>query len=119
VPCPGSERGHIIRFLNDQQGVLFWYLYLIPTGQHGVLVSPVQLDEVDASDDPQEQTASRANTQAIVAHTLVCAPTFEAFIYRFWLENVLWFKLSDGGALTPEEQRYIAYYGRPQGNQQH
>ena len=26
---------------------------------------------------------------------LECAPTFAEFIYRFWLENVIWFKLED------------------------
>src|SRR5215467_12283016 len=28
VPCPGSGEGYLIRFLNDQQAVLMWYLYI-------------------------------------------------------------------------------------------
>src|SRR5262245_12973582 len=31
-----EEGGHFIRFLNDQQDVLFWYLYLSPQGEHAV-----------------------------------------------------------------------------------
>lgn len=32
-PCPGSEDGFVVRFLNDQQDCILWYLYLT---RHGV-----------------------------------------------------------------------------------
>lgn len=106
APCPGSPQGYALRFLNDQQDVLAWYLYLAPDGGSCVLVSPYALDGEDDGDEPP-------NAQAIAAQTRVCARSFEEFIYRFWLENTLWFKLSEGSqppTLTPDEWRYIAHY---------
>ena len=43
LPCPAAEQGYILRFLNDQQDVLLWYLYLTPDGDARVLVSPYEL----------------------------------------------------------------------------
>lgn len=113
IPCPGSEQGYIIRFLNDQQEVLLWYLYLTPAGEQRVLVSPFMLDEVAQDGPMNEQTR-----QAVIDNTFECAPTFAEFIYRFWLENVIWFKLNDGASaapLTGEEQAYVAHYERQSG----
>ena len=39
IPFPGDEEGYIIRFLNDQQCVLLWYLYLTRSGKQSILVS--------------------------------------------------------------------------------
>ena len=37
-----------------------------------------------------------------------CAPTFESFLYRWWLENTLWFAAnSKKRPLNPEEQAYM------------
>jgi hypothetical protein len=108
ISCPGSEQGYIVRFLNDQQEVLLWYLYLTPAGEQRVLVSPVMLDEV-----AQRGPLSEEWRQAILTNTFECAPTFAEFIYRFWLENVIWFKLNDQSApLTADEQAYVAQYER-------
>jgi hypothetical protein len=112
IPCPGSEQGYIVRFLNDQQEVLLWYLYLTPAGEQRVLVSPFMLDEVAQDGPMNEQTR-----QAVVDNTFECAPTFAEFIYRFWLENVIWFKLNDQSApLTANEQTYVAYYESQNGS---
>ena len=117
VPCPGSEEGYIIRFLNDQQDVLSWYLYLTTRGEHCVLVSPYQLDKAaeEEADEPEDDEESGPLTEqqrrSIIANTLVCAPTFEAFIYRFWIENVLWFNQNEAeGSLTEAQQQYLAHY---------
>jgi len=45
----------------------------------------------------------------VLANTAFCAPSFEAFLYRFWLENSLWFALSDNQSLTDEQQRYVSH----------
>jgi hypothetical protein len=39
IPCPFGSDGYLLRFLNDQQGCLFWYLYLTPRGEHCVVAS--------------------------------------------------------------------------------
>ncbi len=114
VPCVGVDGGYVIRFLNDQQDVLLWFLFLTPEGDQRVLVSSAPLDEL-ASEYPNGLTDTQQ--KAIVANTYVCALSFDEFIYRWWLENTIWFTLdsSDGGGLTAAEQRYLAHYERDQG----
>jgi hypothetical protein len=114
VSAPGSERGFVVRFLNDQQDVLLWYLYLAPGGEERVLCSPYDLEDVatwndGAGPDPHERVR-------VIANTVLVAPSFEAFIYRFWLENVLWLKVHErGGAdFSDEERAYLAHYGHGQ-----
>jgi hypothetical protein len=102
VKNPLEEGGHLIRFLNDQQGVLFWYLYLSPQGEHSVVVSPIPFDDPD--------TLKEVSREVLLANTALCAPSFEAFLYRFWIENTLWFALSDGKVLTDDQQRYVNHY---------
>jgi hypothetical protein len=112
VPCPGSEEGYLIRFLNDQQAVLMWYLYVTPRGEHCILVSHYRFYELAEHpkyiNDVTEEQRRRA-LQGIY----VCAPSFEAFLYRFWLENILWYKLSwykGQKPLTEEEKQYLSHY---------
>lgn len=111
VPHPRIDNAYLIRFLNDQQDVLLWYLYLTPGGDHCVLVSPLFLEELDTPGYVKHP--EKWDRQAVARNTLVCAPSFEEFIYRFWMENVLWFKLNSSTDLadfTPDEQRYLAHY---------
>jgi hypothetical protein len=109
VPCPASQNGYIIPFLNDQQDVLLWYLYLTPKGEECVLVSPYALEEIKLAGMDAERAEKWR--QAILNNTRVCAPSLEAFVYRFWLENVLWFNANEGeGSLTEDQQRYLAHY---------
>lgn len=100
LSSPAEDGGYLIRFLNDQQGVLFWYLYLTATGQEGVLVSSIAFDS---------ESLAGVSREAILRSTGFCAESFEAFLYRFWLENTLWFALSEGQALTEAHQRYLQY----------
>ena len=124
TPCPGSERGFVVRFLNDQQDVLAWYLYLTPAGEQCVLVSPYELDGAEADEDAATGSNARSpeeqerRTQAISANIRVCALNFEEFIYRFWRENTLWFKLDSADALTADEQTYLAQVERASGGGQ-
>ncbi|HEX6797136.1 MAG TPA: hypothetical protein VF116_05405 [Ktedonobacterales bacterium] len=45
-------------------------------------------------------------------HIVVCAHSFPAYLYRFWLENTIWFKLNgdDQTPLTAGERRYLEHY---------
>jgi hypothetical protein len=115
LPAIGGDPGYIIRFLNDQQDVLIWYLYLTPTGEERVLVTPYEFDESEGANPNDLPDETR---KAVLANTIACAPSFESFVYRFWLENSIWFKLNDGkddGKLTDEERRYLDHYEH-QGN---
>lgn len=107
APCPGSEEGYIIRFLNDSQGCLMWYLYVTPYGDLCILVSYAWLDMLT---DPQYNEISE---EEAIEGTYVCASTFETFLYRFWLENTIWYKhiwYKGQKSLTEEEERYLSHY---------
>jgi hypothetical protein len=139
VPYPGSQDGFIIRFMNEQQNILTWYLYLTRAGASAVIVTPYWLEElggVQGEDAPgttmtatwgegpdavtreyssgplYTEAADSQAIQQVVAGTYLCGPSFVSFLYRYWLENVLWFKLQDasGAPLTEEERRYLAHY---------
>ena len=101
VQSPVGDNSYLIRFLNDQQGVLFWYLYLNQQGNHCVVVSPIPYDQ---------EPLSVETVTAAPEYTHFCASGFEAFLYRFWLENKLWFALSDSQPLTEEQQHYLDQY---------
>ncbi len=106
--CPGEkEKGYVLRFLHDQQDCVIWHLYLSPQGEECVLASHVYLDQVYT--DPE--AFDHITEEEAVAHTWICAPSFETFLYRFWIENVLWFNLNAGKPLTEEQKQYLAFYG--------
>ncbi|MGW1594231.1 hypothetical protein [Streptomyces sp. NPDC002343] len=56
-------------------------------------------------DDPEEQEAA----------ILWCAPSFEEFAHRFWIENRLWHALNDDdlSGLEPEMREYLRHYASP------
>nr|BBH87790.1 hypothetical protein KTC_25410 [Thermosporothrix sp. COM3] len=106
VRLPGSKGSFLFRFLNDQQSIITWYLLLTPHKPCSVVCSPYRLDAFATSDHTQKEI------REVLASTYICAPSFEAFLYRFWLENVIWYKLHLGTPtmLSQIEQRYIEHY---------
>ena len=43
----------------------------------------------------------------------LCAPSFEQFIYRLWMENEIWYALAwDKQPLTPLQQAYVDHYAK-------
>ncbi|MCU0443658.1 MAG: hypothetical protein MUE85_01985 [Microscillaceae bacterium] len=103
TPCPlSNDEGYLIRFLNDQQNVLLWYLYLRFSGEHCVVVSPIPFDNAEARQD--------LNDQIILSNTFFCANSFEEFVYRFWLENEIWFALDEDSEMTPAQNQYLQFY---------
>jgi hypothetical protein len=98
VEVPGVA-GRLLRFMNDQQSVLLWYLYLVPNGEHAVVVATPEWDE-DADGDTLEDVVR-------LTDIVLCAPTFDAFIHRFWLENTIWYALYEGRQMTGEQKRYL------------
>ncbi|HEY3448723.1 MAG TPA: hypothetical protein VGK67_20360 [Myxococcales bacterium] len=96
APLPG---GHLIRFLNDQQGCAFWYLWLKPDGTDSVVVSGALLDP--GSPPPPKGQAGEIYE---------CADPFEEFLLRYWLENTLWFALTSETTLKEAHGRYARHY---------
>jgi hypothetical protein len=101
---PAAEGGKLVHFLSDQQGVLHWLLF-VDDGQEAVVVTyrPYGFEQPEA---PVPFTQRR--------HSAVCAESFSEFLYRFWIENEIWFRLCTGWRrqLTAEQRAYVAHYRR-------
>ena len=93
-PLPTSDL-LAVRFLTDQQGALFWHLLLDGSGDPPVVVS-----HQDFSDRETWESSP-------IDHVYRCAPSFEAFMYRLWIENEIGFRMHEHEALTPEQLRYL------------
>ncbi|MCD0445741.1 hypothetical protein LO763_19210 [Glycomyces sp. A-F 0318] len=97
VPVAGG--GRLIRFLADQQGCLFWYLFLAEDGtDHAVVCSVEYFDS--------EEGRAAEEPEAIG----FCAESFEAFLCRYWLENEIWFAADDGTPMPDVGAEYIERY---------
>lgn len=89
-----------MRFLNDQQGCLFWYLHLLPGGRHEVLCGG---EAYDLRVVPQEE-----------AHEdlVRVADDFDRFIARFWIENLAWYEVAGQGRSDEELSEPVWEYAR-------
>ena len=99
IESPFEDDAWLVRFLRDPEGTLYWYLHVTPKESY-VVVSSVRLDDPKLDEPPAE----------LLKKTWWCAPHFEHFVYRFWIENVLWELLDDKAMLTPTEARYVKHY---------
>jgi hypothetical protein len=116
-PCPGTEDAFVVRFLNDQQDCILWYLYLTRDGDEAVLAvggpSPdapsAYLERLVRPDEDGPLTDEQR--QVVLGHITACAPSFEAFVYRWWLEATMYMKLHEYNSepLTEQESRYLAH----------
>ncbi len=102
IPSPLDDGARLLRFMNDQQDVLLWYLYLEPDGGHRVVCGSIPYHDVTVE-------SGRAAQDLVEV-----APNFEAFVYRFWVENLAWYELNEFGRadpeLTPAVREYLARY---------
>lgn len=105
VNTNGVEDGLLVHFLSDSEYVLHWFLYLNSVGENCILVSgnPYGIQGLDSPVSIDIDNES----------VWFCAPSFNEFIYRFWLENEIWFTLVDKDrSLTPAEQSYLKHYSK-------
>ena len=100
IPSPLGS-GHLVRFLADSQGCLFWYLHITPEGESAVVVSP---DFYGAPEELWQDHEADAQTLSY------CAESVEAFACRFWVENELWFAASDEELPPKLAEAYRAAY---------
>jgi hypothetical protein len=101
VPSPVGG-GHLVRFLADSQGCLYWYLYLTPDGSDHAVVSSTWFYGTEA-----EQWGEEPPDPAEIEY---CAESFEAFLCRFWLENEIWFAEWEKTPMPESGREYIERY---------
>ena len=101
IATPKGE-GFLVRFLSDSQGVLFWYIFIAVDGiDHAVVCSPdfygLESEQWrDEKPDPEKIT--------------YCAPSFEVFLWRYWIENEIWLSAYDKEPLQDLGVKYIEEY---------
>lgn len=111
VASPAREGGYLIHFLSDSQGCLFWYLYLTPTGEHCIVVSGELFDTEGLLSDEDDEDIEDSVDSYTEGSIGFCAPSFAEFIYRYWIENEIWFALFlDDTPLTQRQKDYVAHY---------
>lgn len=93
---------YLIQFLSDSQYCSLWYLCLDKEGNHAVICSPNVYGQKNYKEKFTEEIG------------LYVAGSFNEFIYRFWIENEIWFKVVydevELPPLTPEQLAYCLHY---------
>ncbi|MFC6567093.1 hypothetical protein [Actinoplanes utahensis] len=112
---PVEEHGRLLRFMRDSHGADWTaYLYLAADGTCPVLGSPgLYTPELD--EEPEERFSGTPAEFADAAYWL--APDFEHFLYRYWVENVIWSHVIDQGrpaaGLPPLAREYFTLLRDP------
>jgi hypothetical protein len=119
-PVAVETGGWLIHFLSDQQWVRHWLLFVDESGEEAVVSTypPYGFDLGPPVDEPEwaaDFDPARSNEFGQGAdESVVCAASFSEFLYRFWIENEIWYGLSgrDHAApqLTPEQRHYVEHY---------
>jgi len=99
VKSPGSDGGYFIRFMNDEQDAVLWYLYIDKDGNHSVATTRYVLDSFYLYGTAIEK---------ILEDIVICAPSFEEFVYRFWIENRIWHSSVFKLPMSKEEEDYLS-----------
>ncbi|MEV7388329.1 hypothetical protein [Streptomyces sp. NPDC091215] len=116
LPSPVEPGAFLVRFLRDQQDCVIWYLYLRSSGEAFVVHSSLDYEyEYEARRDGEETETDLDDPEEQRAAILWCAPSFEEFAHRFWIENRLWHALdgNDLSGLEPQLRDYLRHYALP------
>ncbi|KAI9768062.1 MAG: hypothetical protein M1840_005096 [Geoglossum simile] len=102
IPLPDEKTpGRLLRFLNDQQCCLLWYLHLLPNGEHKVVCASPEWKKGDVHGATLDDRIKKLHG------LVVCADGLEEFVRRFWVENWIWFDEHKGRELTGEPKDYV------------
>lgn len=93
----------LFRFLNDSQFCVMWYLLFQP----GEPVKVVSSNHILDLEILGETNTTLSHDQA-VCNSRLSALSFKEFIYRFWVENVIWFSERDGIIYSDRQAEYIS-----------
>ena len=110
VETTGSMPGHLIHFLSDSQSCAHWYLQMLSTGASAVLESPDLYCYRVENSDWMENPACRLDRIDLAGLNFVyCAPSFSDFLYRFWIENEIWYAAEYEASRRPLNALELAY----------
>lgn len=111
---PVTDGGVLVHVLSDSQWVLHWLLYVGPDRAEAVVATELPLGFEHGEDDDSGKPLRTFDP--VHGGASVCAESFGEFLYRFWIENEIWFTLAGPSAgpraLTVEQQGYVEHYAR-------
>ena len=101
---PAGEDAYLVPFYSDSQDCVLWFLYLHRRGDHCVVASHYPFGN-DWGDEPTGNDKDQS--------VWFCSPSLSTFLYRWWLENSIWYATNGEQprrSLTDEEQCYVAHF---------
>ncbi len=116
VQTIGSIPGSLMHFLSDSQSCAHWYLHVLPSGDVGVLESEdLYCYKIEHSDWIENPACRLQRIDLSGLNFAYCAPSFSDFLYRFWIENEIWYALKHDESRRPLnalELEYVGHYSR-------
>jgi len=108
TPLPGWPGSYVLRFMNDSQSCVLWYLLFQPQTPVRVLASScfLERDIFDAMEYESEMDEP-LRYEDILRECFICAGSFGEFIFRFCIENTIWFATHPKVSLAPCELAYL------------
>ena len=108
VAFPGSPDCHVLRFMNDSQHCVMWYLLFQPDLPPRVITSSYFIEpeifEAMGYETVEDETLAYED---IIPDISICAESFGEFIHRFCIENTIWYAMKDEVPLSPAELAYF------------
>jgi len=110
VETTGSLPGLLIHFLSDSQSCAHWYLHILSTGASAVLESPsLYCSRVENSDWMGNPACRLDRIDVAGVDFVYCTSSFSDFLYRFWIENEIWYAVEYEGTRRPLNALELAY----------
>jgi len=112
VETVGRLQGHLIHFLSDSQSCAHWYLHVLQTGESAVLeADDLYGYEIENSDWIENPACRLERVNIEQLDFRFCAPSFSEFLFRFWIENEIWYALNWDTTRRPLTDLERAYLG--------
>lgn len=91
--------GYLLRFLSDQQGCAYWYLFIDAKGADHCVVSSYEYFDADEMDYESEELKE--------SDFLYWANSVEGFFSRYWIEQEMMFSRNDGTPPPNIDPRFL------------
>ena len=112
VETVGSLPGHLIHFLSDSQSCAHWYLHVLQNGDSAVLeADDLYGYEIENSDWIENPACRLERVNIEQLDFRFCSSSFSEFLFRFWIENEIWFALKWDDTRRPLTNLERAYLG--------
>ncbi len=111
ITLPSLPDERFVRFMSDSQYCVSWYLRIHAERSASVVACwGLGAEEDFEFESPLIEDAPLARHPEVERHILrnlvTVAHGFPEFIYRVWIEGLLWFRMHQQLSLTPSEREY-------------